>query len=160
MTRDYRTGIKGILSLGPTPTKPRIIKSEPDPYDDVFSLDAPVVLTPKETPKKEKKERTDKKYRYGRDMEWITRKKPTEQEIQDTEFWKAYNNSEKMVEYINKYGDGPKIETPKKYPVKPSEQNKKSWRYEPWGSTVNVRPESRSQKARITTNTNKEKKDG
>tara|TARA_Y100000310_G_scaffold337780_1_gene425762 strand:+ start:136 stop:519 length:384 start_codon:yes stop_codon:yes gene_type:complete len=46
MTRDYRTGIKGILSLGPTPRKPRIIKSEPDPYEDVFSPDAPVVLTP------------------------------------------------------------------------------------------------------------------
>ena len=159
MTRGYRQGIKGILSLGPTPTKPKIIKHEPDLYEDVFSPDAPVVLTPGITPKKEKKERTDKKYRYGRAMEWITRKKPTEQEIQDKEFWEAYNNSEKMVGYINKYGDGPKIEAPKKYPVKPIEQNKGGWKYEPWGSEVNLRPE-KDQKARKTTNTNKEKTDG
>ena len=158
MTRDYRKGIGGILSLGPRATKPRIIKNEPDPYDDVFSPDAPVVLTPGVTPKI-KKERTDKIYQHSEMMRYLTKPKPTEQEIQDTEFWKAYNNSEKMVEYINKYGDGPKIETPKKYPVKPSEQNKKSWRYEPWGSEGDVRPE-KDQKARKTTNTNKEKTDG
>ena len=57
MTRDYRQGIKGILSLGPAPTKPRVTKNDPwlndgraEPdtgsYEDVFSPDAPVVLTP------------------------------------------------------------------------------------------------------------------
>ena len=50
MTRDYRQGIKGILSLGATPTKPKIINNEADLYEDVFSPDAPVVLTPKKTP--------------------------------------------------------------------------------------------------------------
>lgn len=50
MNRDYRQGIGGILSLGPTPRKPRIIKREPDLYEDVFSPDAPVVLTPGVTP--------------------------------------------------------------------------------------------------------------
>ena len=72
MTRDYRKGIGGILSLGPTPTKPKIIKHEPDLYEDVFSPDAPVVLTPKETPKI-KKERTDKIYRHSEMMRYLTR---------------------------------------------------------------------------------------
>ena len=158
MTGDYRKGIKGILSLHSTQTKPKITKSETDPYEDLIPLDTHEVLIPKETSKREKKERTDKKYRYGSALQWLTRPKATEQEIQDTEFWKAYNNSEKMVEYVNKYGDGPKITTPKKYPVKPSAQNKNPWRYEPWGSEVNVRSESRSQKAR--NNKTKEKPDG
>jgi len=51
MSRDYGTGIKGILSLGATPTKPKIINNEPDLYEDVFSPDASVVLTPAVTPK-------------------------------------------------------------------------------------------------------------
>ena len=87
----------------------------------MFSPDAPVVLTPGVTPKI-KKERTDKIYQHSEMMRYLTKPKPTEQEIQDTEFWKAYNNSEKMVAYINKYGAGPEIKapfSPKKYPVTP-----------------------------------------
>ena len=159
MTRDYGTGIKGILSLGSTPTKPKIIKHEPDPYEDVFSPDAPVVLTPKATPAATPKDKfgNTKAQKDKMILDQITKSKPTEQDIQNKEFWEGYNNSEKMVEYINKYGDGPKIESPKKYPVKPSAQNKKPWRYEPWGSEVNVRPE-RNQKAR--NNKTKETTDG
>ena len=162
MTRDYRQGIKGILSLGPTPTKPKIIKHEPDPYEDVFSPDAPVVLTPKKTstatPRNKFGDTQAQKDKMIND--YIAKPAPTADQVQNKEFWNAYNDSEKMLQYINKYGDGPKIEAPKKYLVKPSEQNKKPWRYEPWGSEVNVRPERRSQKARITTKTNKETTDG
>ena len=161
MTRDYGQGVKGILSLGSTPTKPKIIKHEPDPYEDVFSPDAPVVLTPGATTATPKDKFGNTKAQKDKMInDYIAKPAPTADQIQNKEFWGAYNNSEKMVKYINKYGDGPKIEAPKKYPVKPSEQNKKSWRYEPWGSEVNVRPERRSQKARITTKTNKETTDG
>jgi len=124
MTKDYRQGIKGILSLGPAPTKPRIIKSETDPYEDLFSLDTPVDLTPLVTPKVETKvtpkvKKEGPMQRRAKELRWIARPKLTEEDIQNKEFWEGYNNSEKMVEYINKYGDGPKIEAPKKYPVTP-----------------------------------------
>ena len=182
MTRNYRQGIRGILSLGPTPTKPRIIKSETDPYEDLFPLDTPVDLTPLATPKVETKvtpkvKKEGSMQRYKKSLRWITRPKPTEQDIQNKEFWEGYNNSEKMVEYINKYGDGdvevkydqdgsPDKTTPKqmndladrlnqsrqmtghkKYPVKPSER-----------FNDRIQEQDRKQKA-INNKTTKEKTD-
>ena len=159
MTRDYETGIKGILLPGLKKTKPRIIKREPDPYEDLFSLDTPVVISPVVAPIEKSKDKhgNTKAQKDKMILDQITKPPATADQIQNKEFWGAYNNSEKMVEYVNKYGDGPKIEAPKKYPVKPSTQNKKPWKYAPWGSEVNVRPE-RNQKAR--NNKTKETTDG
>ena len=86
MTRYYRQGIKGILSLGPTPTKPRIIKSEPNPYEDLFSLDTPVDLTPLATPKVETKvtpkiKKEGPMQRYKKAVRWITRPKTSAEDI-------------------------------------------------------------------------------
>ena len=87
MSRDYRAGIKGILSLGPAPTKPRIIKSETDPYEDLFSLDTPVDLTPLVTPKVETKvtpkvKKEGPMQRRAKELRWIARPKLTEEDIQ------------------------------------------------------------------------------
>ena len=118
-------------------------------YDMIYD---PPKETPKVTPKdkfghtKAQKDRMifkqitkpKEKYFYepwhNRKVERIT--KPTEAEIQDKEFWGAFNNSEKMLKYINKWGDGPKIEAPKKYPVIPKDKQPE----------VNVKPE-RNEKA-------------
>jgi len=158
MTRDYRKGIGGILSLGPEPTKPRIIKSEPDPYEDVFSLDAPVVLTPKETPKI-KKERTDKIYRHSMIMKHLTRppspytKEEKKKIIQD-HYKKVEEPKKKMsiVRYIDRINSlyNNSEETPEnKYPVIPTER-----------FNDRIQKQDRKQKARNITNTNKEKPDG
>ena len=127
MTRGYRQGIKGILSLGPTPTKPKIINNEPDPYEDVFSPDAPVVLTPgvnsTATP-------TDK-------------------------FGNTKAQKDKIIE---------------KYLVRPKEKKMPIVKYidtmnRLYGNSEEryndrIQEQDRNQKARKTTNTNKEKKDG
>ena len=49
--------------------------------------------------------------------DYLTRPKATDQEIQNKEFWGAFNNSEKMVKYLKKYGEKEQFEdlqTPKK----------------------------------------------
>nr|ANO58321.1 hypothetical protein [uncultured Alphaproteobacteria bacterium]ANO58375.1 hypothetical protein [uncultured Alphaproteobacteria bacterium] len=173
MTRDYRKGIGGILSLGPTPTKPKIINNEPDPYEDVFSLDAPVVLTPKETPQKEKKERTDKIYRYSEMMKQLTKppspytREERKQIVKDFHKKREAELNAKqpkakpmsVLKYISKINSlyGNSEETPemaeqmtghKKYPVTPEH------------FTDRIQEQDRSQKARKMTNTNKEKTDG
>ena len=156
MTRDYETGIKGKLLPGAIPKKPRVIKSEPDPYEDLFSLDTPVVLTPKETPKI-KKERTDKKYKYSEMLRHITRPKdkftPEEKKKIVKDFYKKAEEPKKkmsIVRYIDTmsrlYGNSE--ETPEnKYPVKPTER-----------FNDRIQEQDRKQKAR--NNTTREKTDG
>ena len=127
MTRDYRQGIKGILSLGPTPTKPKIIKHEPDPYEDVFSPDAPVVLTPVATPVPTPKDK------YG-------------------------NTKAQKDKIIEKYLVRPKE---KKMPiVKYIDTMNRLYGNSEERYNDRIQEQDRNQKARKTTNTNKEKKDG
>ena len=80
MTRDYETGIKGILLPGLKKTKPRETKSdpwlsdgrgEPDPYEEFFDLDTPVVLTPEDTPKNKSGDTPAQKEKMIND--WLTR---------------------------------------------------------------------------------------
>ena len=99
MTRYYGKGIEGILSRGPTPAKPRIIKHEPDPYDDVFSPDAPVVLTPGVTSTATPTDTfgNTKAQKDKMILDEITKPPVTADQIQNKEFWEGYNDSEKMV---------------------------------------------------------------
>ena len=160
MTKN-NTGIKSILNIH-TPRRVAVAK-KPRPsvqemldhedlmnlYDPNWFIPDPSLDKPEDTSKatpKIKKERTDKKYRYGSALQWLTRPKATEQEIQDKEFWDGYNNSEKMLKYINKYGDGPKITAPKKYPVTPEHY------------TDRIEDQDRKQKAR--NNKPRDKTDG
>ena len=139
MSRDYKQGIKGILSLGPTPAKPKIIKSEPDIYEDVFSPDAPVVLTPGVTPKIKKE--PGKYYKNLKAQKWITR--PTTKTIT-----KAKPKAMNIITYINKinslYNNS---EQENKYPVTPQH------------FTDRIQEQDRKQKAR-NNKTNREKTDG
>ena len=127
MTRDYRQGIKGILSLGPAPRKPRIIKSETDPYEDVFSPDAPVVLAPVATPVSNPKDK------YG-------------------------NTRAQKDKIIEKYLVRPKE---KKMPiVKYIDTMNRLYGNSEERYNDRIQEQDRSQKARITTKTNKETTDG
>ena len=170
MTKN-NTGIKSILNIH-TPRRVVVAKKQRpsvqemldhedlmNTYDPYWWIsDTPEALLPKETPKKEKKERTDKIHKYSETLRWLTRPKdkfnPEEKKkiIQD-HYKKAEQPKAKpmsVVKYISKINQlyGSSEETPEnKYPVKPTVR-----------CNDRIQDQDRRQKARI--NKPREKTDG
>ena len=175
MARDNK-GIKSLLSIH-TPgrvvvaKKPRPSVQEMLDFEDQLNIYDPFwhipdpLDTPEETSKatpekKEKKERTDKQYKYSEMMRYLTRPKdkftPEEKkQIVQDHYKKAEQPKPKkmpILSYVNTINKlyGNSEETPEnKYPVKPTER-----------FNDRIQEQDRKQKARKTTNTNKEKTDG
>ena len=172
MARD-NTGIKSILSIH-TPgrvvvaKKPRPSVQEMLDHEDLLNIYDPYWHIPdpldtpedtsKATPKKEKKERTDKIYKHSETMRWLTRppspyEKATKKKIVEDHYKKAEQPKPKKmsivryVDTINKlYGNSE--ETPEnKYPVKPTER-------------FNDRTQDQDRRQKARNNTTREKTDG
>ena len=127
--RDLDRGLRGILDPG-YKTKEEIKKEELDkfyeenvknykpsfnpPKSTLEELD-PILLrspVPQWSTPKDKFGHT-KAQKDKIILKQLTKPKLTESEIQNKEFWEAYNNGDKMLKYIKKYGDGD--EGPVKY---------------------------------------------
>ena len=172
MTKD-NTGIKSILSIHtprrvvvakkPRPTVQEMLDHEDlmNIYDPFWHIPDPLDTpedTSKATPKREKKERTDKIYRHSEMMRYLTRPKdkftPEEKKKIVKDFYKKAEEPKKkpmsIIRYINKINSlyNNSEETPEnKYPVKPTER-----------FNDRIQEQDRKQKARnITT---REKTDG
>ncbi len=172
MTKD-NTGIKSLLSTHtprrvvaakkPRPTVQEMLEQEDlkNIYDPFWWIPDTPVETPedtsKATPKKEKKERTDKIYKHSEMMRWLTRppspyEKATKKKIVEDHYKKAEQPKKKMsiVRYINKINSlyNNSEETPEnKYPVKPTER-------------FNDRTQEQDRKQKARNNTTREKTDG
>ena len=169
MAKD-NTGIKSILSFH-TPRvvvakKPRPSVQEMLDHEDLMNTydpywwisDTPEALLPKETPKKEKKERTDKIYQLSEMMRYLTKPpSPYTKEEKKKIVLDFYKKAEQpkakpmsVVKYISKINQlyNNSEETPEnKYPVKPTER-----------FNDRIQDQDRRQKARI--NKPREKTDG